>query len=73
MNKLGKFNVDTGEVVVWKGTDTQHPGEPMFIPDPNSPGEDDGLIMSAVTETDPELLSFLLFLNAKTFEEMARV
>ena len=72
INKLGKFNVDTGERLLWTGNEFEHPGEPVYVQDPSRSGEDDGIILSAVTVVNEEP-SYLLILDAKTFEEIARV
>uniref|UniRef100_A0A665VU92 Beta-carotene oxygenase 2 n=1 Tax=Echeneis naucrates TaxID=173247 RepID=A0A665VU92_ECHNA len=55
--------------IVW-----EHPGlypsEPVFVPAPNATEEDDGVILSVVIT--PHKGTFLLVLDAKTFEEVGR-
>lgn len=73
INRLGKINADTGEVVVWKGSEFDHPGVPIFVPCPASDGaEDDGVVLCGVSVVNDEP-SYLLILDAKTFDEIARV
>jgi beta,beta-carotene 9',10'-dioxygenase len=45
--------------------------EPVFVPMPNSVKEDDGLVMSVVLDSNKGN-SFLLVLNAQSFQEIAR-
>jgi len=56
----------------WIGTETQFPGEPQLILTPNGKAEDDGILISAVTDENPESKDFLLFLDARTMEEVGR-
>ena len=44
----------------------------MFVPNPNGEDEDDGVVLSTVLSSNPDDHPFLLILNAKTFEEIAR-
>lgn len=71
-HSLCKVNVDKKEVKVWKENDFNYPSEPLFIPNPNGIDEDDGTIVSTVTDTRPEAPDFLLYLNAKTMTEIGR-
>ena len=48
-----------------------YPGEPVFVPQPGRQAEDDGVILSVVLDAKRGT-SFLLVLNAATFEEIAR-
>ncbi|XP_031562026.1 beta,beta-carotene 15,15'-dioxygenase-like [Actinia tenebrosa] len=48
-----------------------YPSEPVFIPALGGSDEDDGVIVSAVVGTNGKK-SFLLILDAKTFDEVAR-
>ncbi|KAL3992440.1 solute carrier family 25, member 46 [Sarotherodon galilaeus] len=50
----------------------QYPSEPVFVPSPNATEEDDGVIMSVVITPDEDKSTFLLVLDAKTFEELGR-
>ena len=44
----------------------------MFVKNPNSSEEDDGVILSSVINLNPEDPIFLLVLDAKTFTELGR-
>ena len=48
-----------------------YPGEPVFVERPGASGEDDGLVLSVVLDA-PSERSFLLVLDAASFEEVAR-
>lgn len=69
-NSLVKVDVDTGETTVWAEPGT-YPGEPVFVESPHPSAEDDGVVLSVVLDSDTER-SFLLVLDARTFEEVAR-
>jgi beta,beta-carotene 9',10'-dioxygenase len=68
--ELSKLDVETGELRRWAEVDCL-PGEPVFVSSPQASGEDDGVVLSAVMNT-VEDRSFLLVLDAQTFEERAR-
>jgi beta,beta-carotene 9',10'-dioxygenase len=69
-NRLIKVNVKNRDLAVWSEGGC-HPGEPVFIPRPGSVQEDDGLILSVVLDSNKGN-SFLLILNAQSFQEFAR-
>ena len=77
LDRLVKVDVRTGESTVWHEEGT-YPGEPVFVERPGpakAPGseevEDDGVILSVVL--DPANgSSFLLVLDAASFEEIGR-
>ncbi|XP_061608833.1 carotenoid-cleaving dioxygenase, mitochondrial-like isoform X2 [Phyllopteryx taeniolatus] len=48
------------------------PSEPAFVPSPDAVEEDDGVILSVVLSPSRDKGTFLLVLNAKTFEELGR-
>ena len=54
----------------WRA-DGCYPGEPVFVRRPNSEGEDDGVVLSVVLDANAGR-SFLLVLDAGSFEELAR-
>uniref|UniRef100_A0A673JA58 Carotenoid-cleaving dioxygenase, mitochondrial n=1 Tax=Sinocyclocheilus rhinocerous TaxID=307959 RepID=A0A673JA58_9TELE len=54
---------------VWRQPDL-YPSEPVFILSPNAEEEDDGVILSVIIT--PVKSTFLLVLDAKTFEELGR-
>ena len=49
----------------------QSPGEPIFLPDPQGKDEDDGVLLSVVLD-GTKGKSYLLCLDAKSFEEVGR-
>jgi carotenoid cleavage dioxygenase-like enzyme len=71
---------------VWPNDDStncQYSGEPFFVPDPKEgAAEDDGIVLSVVLDgkrpnPNPKMMetpgeSYLLVLNATTFEELDR-
>jgi beta,beta-carotene 9',10'-dioxygenase len=70
-NKLIKIDLKIRNSNVWteKGC---HPGEPVFVPRPDRVREeDDGVVLSVVLDSNKGN-SFLLVLDAKSFEEIAR-
>ena len=69
-NSIVKINVRNGKATYWH-EEGCYPGEPCFIPAPESRHDADGLLMSIVLDTKQQR-SFLLLLNADTLEEMAR-
>ncbi|KAK3593226.1 hypothetical protein CHS0354_012304 [Potamilus streckersoni] len=73
-NTLAKIDVKNKTYIEW-AEDNAYPSEPVFVPDPDGAEEDDGILMSAVNDTDFESgkQAFLLILNAKTMHELARV
>jgi carotenoid cleavage dioxygenase-like enzyme len=75
LDNILKVDVDAGQVLhVWNQK-SMYPGEALFVPRPNSTQEDDGVLLSIVRDVSGETQnsSFLLILNAQTFEEVARV
>jgi carotenoid cleavage dioxygenase-like enzyme len=69
-NQLVKMDVTTGESQVWSEPGC-YPGEPLFVHRPDGTAEDDGVVLSVVLDAETER-SFLLVLDAGTFEEVAR-
>jgi beta,beta-carotene 9',10'-dioxygenase len=70
-NRLIKVDIKKRNSNVWmeKGC---HPGEPVFVPRPDRvQEEDDGVVLSVVLDSNKGN-SFLLVLDAKSFEEIAR-
>uniref|UniRef100_A0A8C7N4P6 Carotenoid-cleaving dioxygenase, mitochondrial n=1 Tax=Oncorhynchus kisutch TaxID=8019 RepID=A0A8C7N4P6_ONCKI len=70
-DSLLKIDLEGKKVKVWyqKGL---FPSEPVFIPSPDAVEEDDGVILSVVVTPTEDKSTFLLVLNAKTWEELGR-
>ncbi|KAM4545601.1 carotenoid-cleaving dioxygenase, mitochondrial-like [Odontesthes bonariensis] len=49
-----------------------YPSEPVFVPSPDAVEEDDGVLLSVVLTPSQDKGTFLLILDAKTFEELGR-
>jgi len=69
-DQIVKVDVETGEERVWH-EDGCHPGEPVFVAEPGGSGEDQGVTLTVVLDQRAGS-SFLLVLDAETFEERAR-
>jgi beta,beta-carotene 9',10'-dioxygenase len=67
---LVKVDIRERRSKVWSENDC-YPGEPVFVPRPGGIAEDDGIILSVVLDSKKGN-SFLLILNATSFEEIAR-
>jgi beta,beta-carotene 9',10'-dioxygenase len=70
LNELVKFDVRERSVKTWHEPGC-YPGEPVFAGRPGRESEDDGVILSVVFDSTTNR-SFLLVLDAATFEEQAR-
>ncbi len=68
---LLKCDLNKGSFKVWR-EEGSLAGEPVFIPDPSGRSEDDGVILSVVSNA-LKGNSALLALDAASFEEIARV
>jgi carotenoid cleavage dioxygenase-like enzyme len=69
-DQLVKIAPTTGAAETWHEAGT-YPGEPVFVPRPRGTAEDDGVVLSVVLDPEAEQ-SFLLVLDAASFEERAR-
>ncbi|XP_061595872.1 carotenoid-cleaving dioxygenase, mitochondrial-like [Cololabis saira] len=49
-----------------------YPSEPVFVPSPDAVDEDEGVVLSVVLTPTQEKATFLLVLDARTFEEVGR-
>jgi beta,beta-carotene 9',10'-dioxygenase len=67
---VGKFDTHTKQMLTWseKGC---YPGEPVFVPDPEKKDEDVGVVLTVVLDFQKHT-SFLLILDAQTFQELGR-
>ncbi|XP_072467195.1 carotenoid-cleaving dioxygenase, mitochondrial [Notamacropus eugenii] len=70
-DSLIKVDVVTKKVKVWR-KDGFYPSEPVFVPVPGASEEDGGVILSVVITPNQNESTFLLVLDAKTFEELGR-
>ncbi|XP_029302502.1 beta-carotene oxygenase 2b [Cottoperca gobio] len=68
---LIKMDLHGKHMKVWEHAGL-YPSEPVFVPSPNATEEDDGVIMSVVITPNKDKSTFLLVLDAKTFEELGR-
>ncbi|XP_014051170.1 beta-carotene oxygenase 2b isoform X5 [Salmo salar] len=70
-DSLLKIDLEGKKVKVWyqKGL---FPSEPVFVPSPEAVEEDDGVILSVVVTPTEDKSTFLLVLDAKTWEELGR-
>lgn len=69
-NALVKVDTQTGATKFWQADDC-YPGEPVFVARPGATSEDDGVNLSEVLDGNTGC-SFLLVLDAATFEEIGR-
>jgi carotenoid cleavage dioxygenase-like enzyme len=69
-DQLAKIDVTDGSWQVWSQPGC-HPGEPIFVRRPDADEEDAGVVLSVVLDTSAGR-SFLLVLDARSFEELAR-
>lgn len=71
LNKIAKFDIVTRKHIEWK-EENCYSSEPVFVASPGGVEEDDGIILSSVISADPNTSPFMLVLDAKTLEEIAR-
>ncbi|KAM3601768.1 uncharacterized protein V6R79_018558 [Siganus canaliculatus] len=70
-DSLLKMDLNDKTLKVWyqKGF---FPSEPVFVPSPDAVEEDDGVILSVILTPSQDKGTFLLVLDARTFEELGR-
>ncbi len=68
--RLAKVSVPDGGATTW-AEDGTFPGEPMFVRTPGATADDEGIVFSIVLDAEADR-SFLLVLDAASFEELAR-
>ncbi|MBN9393335.1 MAG: carotenoid oxygenase family protein [Chloroflexi bacterium] len=69
-NQLIKLDVYSRELRIWREAGC-YPGEPVFVASPQSVSEDDGVLLTVILDGKSGK-SFLLVLDAATFEELGR-
>lgn len=69
-NQLVKLDTQSGNNITWY-REGLYPGEAVFIGKPGRTAEDEGVVVSVVLDEEKEN-SFLLVLDAKNFNELAR-
>lgn len=69
-NQLVKVDIETGQHRAWHADDC-YPGEPIFVGAPGRVKEDGGVVLSVILDA-ARGNSFLLVLDAATFEELGR-
>jgi beta,beta-carotene 9',10'-dioxygenase len=70
LDELVKVDLSDGSRSVWSAPGC-YPGEPVFVRDPGAEEEDAGVVLSVVLDATAGR-SFLLVLDARSFEERAR-
>ncbi len=70
IDRLVKIDVSDGSRREWSA-DGCYPGEPIFVREPDEEAEDGGVVLSVVLDAAAGR-SFLLVLDARTMEELAR-
>lgn len=70
LDSLVKLDLEQGTSATWR-QEGCYPGEPVFVETPGTLREDDGVVLSVVLDARAAT-SFLLVLDASSFEELAR-
>jgi carotenoid cleavage dioxygenase-like enzyme len=70
LGTIVKGDLVGGSAGMWE-RDGCFPGEPVFVARPGAEDEDDGVLLSVVLDSRSER-SFLLVLDARSLEELAR-
>ncbi|CAB1458505.1 unnamed protein product [Pleuronectes platessa] len=70
-DSLIKMDLNGKHMKVWEQPGL-YPSEPIFVPSPDATEEDDGVVLSVVITPNKENSTFLLVLDARTFEELGR-
>ncbi|XP_075994329.1 carotenoid-cleaving dioxygenase, mitochondrial-like [Genypterus blacodes] len=68
---LIKMDLQDKHMKVWEEPGL-YPSEPVFVPSPDATEEDDGVILSVVITPNKDKSTFLLVLDAQSFEELGR-
>ncbi len=70
-NQIVKIDLSTHKSVTWQAKGC-YPSQPVFVAAPCAQAEDDGVLLSVILDTKTKQ-SFLLVLDAATFNEHARI
>ncbi|GFO46010.1 beta,beta-carotene 15,15'-monooxygenase [Plakobranchus ocellatus] len=70
--QLSKFDLEQKRVMTYDAEKNVTPGEPVFLARPGATKEDDGVVVSTLIADSPDAQSFLVVLDAETFEEVGR-
>ena len=71
IDRVVKVNIQDGTTQIWQSPNC-YPGEPVFVTAPDASSEDEGVILSLVLNVQTKH-SFLLVLNAQSFDQLATV
>ncbi|RUS71153.1 hypothetical protein EGW08_021079 [Elysia chlorotica] len=71
-SRLAKFDLEEKKVLTFDCGSDHIPGESVFVPRPDATEEDDGVVLSQVIASRAGVPSFLLVLDAATFQEIGR-
>eukprot|EP00096_Caligus_rogercresseyi_P011680 TRINITY_DN4685_c0_g1_i1.p1 TRINITY_DN4685_c0_g1~~TRINITY_DN4685_c0_g1_i1.p1 ORF type:complete len:544 (+),score=118.43 TRINITY_DN4685_c0_g1_i1:34-1665(+) len=72
-NAVTKVDVETGMTMSWKAEDEYcHPSEAVFVPNPAGTSEDDGVLISCVSNAQNENEGYIVFISARNMKEIAR-
>ncbi|KAK3763667.1 hypothetical protein RRG08_051189 [Elysia crispata] len=69
---LAKFDVVEKSTKTYEVNENYLPGEPVFVARPGATEEDDGVVLSTIVAANSTVQSYLVVLDAKTFQEVAR-
>ncbi|QQP40214.1 Betacarotene 15_15'monooxygenase 1 [Caligus rogercresseyi] len=73
-NAITKIDVESSVMTSWKtDNEDEHPSEIVFVPNPAWTTEDDGILISCVSNARNGPGSYLVFINARNMQEVARV
>ncbi|QQP40212.1 Betacarotene 15_15'monooxygenase 1 [Caligus rogercresseyi] len=73
-NAITKIDVESSVMTSWKtDNEDEHPSEIVFVPNPACATEDDGILISCVSNARNGPGSYLVFINARNMQEVARV
>ncbi|GFO41133.1 beta,beta-carotene 15,15'-monooxygenase [Plakobranchus ocellatus] len=70
--QLSKFDLVEKRVLTYDAEKNLTPGEPVFLARPGATKEDDGVVVSTLVADSPDAQSFLVVLDAESFQEVGR-